>query len=80
MLFGPFATDETVTGEPFDNTVKLVASGREVRCKFSLYVIVRLTPSAASELVEYTGPVWSTLEVLVNDVVFKDNASLPAMS
>ena len=79
VLFGPAATDETETGEPFDRTVKLDASGNDVLCRFSLYVIVKLNPSDASELVEYTGAVWSAFELLVNDV-FSDIASLPATS
>jgi hypothetical protein len=80
VLFGPAATDETETGEPFDKTVKLDASGNDVLCRFSLYVIVKLNPSAASELVEYTGAVWSTCELFVTEVAENEAASFPAVS
>jgi hypothetical protein len=80
VVFGPAATDETETGEPFDRTVKLDVSGSEVLCRSSLYVTVRVDPFDSSVLVEYTGEVWSTFEVLVNDVVFNDSASFPATS
>ena len=80
VLFGPAATEDTEIGEPFDRTVKLPASGSEVLCKFSLYVTVRLNPLAASELVEYTGGVWSTPELFVTEVAENDRASFPIVS
>ena len=81
VLFGPIATELMGTDEPFDRTVKLEASGNEVVCNFSLNVTVMLSPLDATDPVEYTGPVWSTVELFVPKVIaLKESASLPATS
>jgi len=72
-------TVEMVTGLPFTVTTKSVAVA-VVDFSVSLYVNVNVVPFEPKTAVLSTGPVWSTLELLVTDVAANDAASLPAVS
>ena len=72
-------TDEMVTGLPFTVTTKSLVVA-VVDLIVSLYVNVIVVPLEPRTAELRTGPVWSTLELLVTVVAANDAASLPAVS
>ena len=72
-------TDEMVTGLPLTVTTKSLVVA-VVDLIVSLYVNVIVVPLEPRTAELRTGPVWSTLELLVTVVAANDAASLPAVS